>query len=350
MQKTLAEIANIINGEVVGDRDLIVTGFSGIQDAKEGDITFLANLKYIPLSKKTKATAIITSRDIEISGKSIIRTDNPSIAFSDLITAMTGDDTHSFQGIHESAFIDDGCVIGENVSIGPFAIIASQAKIGDNTVIYGGSYVGHHTTIGADCLIYPNITIREHVIIGDRVFLHSGAVIGSDGFGYIQVEGRHKKIPQIGTVKIEDDVEIGANVTIDRARFDQTIIGKGTKIDNLVQVAHNVVMGENCIIISQVGISGSVNIGKGAILAGQVGVVGHITIGEGSIIFSRSVATKSIPAFARVLGNPAKPYKEAKRIHFYTQRLPRYVKTIQELQKKVQELEKKIKNKDSYTP
>ena len=343
MQKTLAEIAKIISGEVVGDKNLIVTGFSGIQDAKEGDITFLANPKYISLSKKTKATVIITSRDIKIPGKSIIRTDNPSLAFSDLIVAMSGDSMHPFKGVHKSAFIGDDCIIGKNVSIGPFAIIENEAKIGDNTIIYGGSYVGYQTAIGKDCLIYPNITIRERVFIGDRVILHSGTVIGSDGFGYVPIEGRHKKIPQVGTVKIEDDVEIGANVTIDRARFDQTVIGKGTKIDNLVQVAHNVVMGENCIIISQVGISGSCNIGKGAILAGQVGTAGHIKIGEGAVIFSRSVATKSIPAFAQVLGYPARPHKEAKRIHAHTQRLPRYVKMIEELQKKVQQLEKKLK-------
>jgi len=211
MQKTLAEIAQIINGEVVGDKDLVVTGLSGIQDAQKGDLTFLANPKYIPLSNKTNATAIITSRDIEISGKTIIRTDNPSLAFSDLISVMTGDDVHPFKGIHEAAYIADDCTIGENVSIGPFAIIESHAKIGNNTVIYGGSYIGHHTAIGIDCLIYPNITIRESVSLGDRVIIHSGTVIGSDGFGYVQVDGVHRKIPQVGTVVIEDDVEIGAN-------------------------------------------------------------------------------------------------------------------------------------------
>jgi len=222
MQKTLAEIANIINGEVVGDKDLVVTGLSGIQEAKEGDLTFLANPKYIPLTEKTSATAIVTSRDIEISGKTIIRTDNPSLAFSNLISAMTGDDVHPFKGVHKSAFVADDCTVGKNVSLGPFAIVESKTKIGDNTIIYGGSYIGHGTIIGSGCLIYPNVTIRESIIIGDRVIIHSGTVIGSDGFGYIQVDGVHKKIPQVGTVLIEDDVEIGANVTIDRARFDQT--------------------------------------------------------------------------------------------------------------------------------
>jgi len=330
MHKTLAEIANIVNGEVVGDKDLVITGLSGIQEAKEGDLTFLANSKYISLSKNTKATAIITSRDIEISGRSVIRTDNPSVAFADLITAMTGDDVHLLKGIHEAAFIADDCAIGKNVSIGPYAIIESQAKIGDNTIIYGGSYVGHHTTIGEDCLIYPNITIREYVSIGNRVIIHSGTVIGSDGFGYIQVDGAHKKIPQIGTVAVEDDVEIGANVTIDRARFDQTVIGRGSKIDNLVQVAHNVVMGENCIIISQVGISGSVNIGKGSYLLGQAGITGHLTIGEGSIVFSQSALGKSIPPQSHVSGSPARSHADAKRVFASTQKLPHYITILQQ--------------------
>ena len=344
MKKTLAEIAKIVDGEVVGDKNLVITGLSGIQEAKEGDLTFLADSKYIPFCKKTKASAIITSRDIEIPEKSVIRTDNPSIAFTNLISAVTEGSAHRLKGIHEAAFISGDAVIGNNVAIGPCAIIESKAVVGDNTVIFGGSYVGHDTIIGEDCLIYPNITIREHVTIGDHVIVHSGTVIGSDGFGYIQIDGVHKKIPQVGTVVIEDDVEIGANVTIDRARFDQTVIGKGSKIDNLVQVAHNVVMGENCIIVSQVGISGSVNIGKGAILAGQVGVVGHLTIGEGAVIYSQSAVAKSVPMHSQVSGSPARPHIEAKHIHAYTQRLPIYVKAIQELEKKVEKLETRLKD------
>jgi UDP-3-O-[3-hydroxymyristoyl] glucosamine N-acyltransferase len=344
MKKTLAEIAKIVNGEVVGDKDLVITGLSGIQEAKEGDLTFLANSKYIPFCKKTKASAIITSRDVKIPGKSVIHADDPSLAFTNLISAVTEGNTHPFEGIHEAAYVAEDAVIGKNVAIGPCAIIESKAVIGDNAVIFGGTYIGHNTTIGAECLIYPNVTIREHVTIGERVIVHSGTVIGSDGFGYIQIDGVHKKIPQVGTVAIEDDVEIGANVAVDRARFDKTVIGRGSKIDNLVQVAHNVVMGENCIIVSQVGISGSVNIGKGAILAGQVGVVGHLTIGDGTVIYSQSAVAKSVPAHAQFSGSPARPHGEAKRIQAYTQRLPLYVKTIQSLEKRVGELEARLKD------
>jgi UDP-3-O-[3-hydroxymyristoyl] glucosamine N-acyltransferase len=342
MKKTLAEIAKIIHGEVVGDKDLVITGLSGIQEAHEGDLTFLSNSKYIPLSRKTKASAIITARDVKIPEKSIIRTDNPSLAFTDLMTVMGGTTSHPFKGIHKAAFVAEDAVIGKNVSIGPCAIIESGTRIGDRAVIYGGSYIGHHTTIGADCLIYPNVTVRENVEIGDRVIIHAGTVVGSDGFGYINVDGIHKKIPQVGTVVIEKDVEIGANVAIDRARFDKTVIGSGSKIDNLVQIAHNVVMGENCIIVSQVGISGSVNIGKGSILAGQAGVTGHISIGEGSLVYAQCAVSKSIPAHSQVSGYPCRPHHEAKRIHAHTQRLPQYAKAIQELQKRVDELEKRL--------
>ena len=344
MKKTLAEIAQIVNGEVVGDKDLVITGLSGIQEANKGDLTFLANSKYVLFCKKTKASAIITSRDIEIPEKSIIRTDNPSLAFTDLMSAVTGGKIPCPKGIHEAAFVAEDSVIGNNVAIGPCAIIESKVTIGDNTVIFGGSYVGSDTKIGSDCLVYPNVTLRESVTLGDRVIVHSGTVIGSDGFGYIQIDGVHKKIPQVGTVEIGDDVEIGSNVAIDRARFGKTVIGRGSKIDNLVQVAHNVVMGEKCIIISQVGISGSVKIGNGVILAGQAGITGHITIGEGAVVYAQSAITKPVPAHAHVSGYPARPHNEAKRVHAYTQRLPQYVKAIQKLEKKVEALETRLKD------
>jgi len=347
MQKTLAEIANIVDGEVVGDKDLVITGLNGMHEASEGDITFLANPKYIPFSKKTKASAIITSRDIKVPGKPIICTDNPSLAFAKLITALTEKDELSIQGIHPSAIIADDAKLGKNVSVGPFVIIESQVKIEDNSVISAGSYIGRQTTIGKDCFIYPNVIFREKITIGNKVIIHSGSVIGSDGFGYIQIDGANKKIPQIGTVIIEDDVEIGANVTIDRARFDQTVIGRGTKIDNLVQIAHNVKIGENCIIVAQVGISGSVTIGKNVILAGQAGVTGHLKIGDGAIVNAQSGVIKSIPAGEHVIGFPAKPHIQVKRSYRHFWKLPEYARTIQQLEKRIEELEEKLLQKSS---
>ena len=341
MRKTLGEISQLIDGEVVGDGSLIITGFSGIKEAKEGDLTFLANSKYFALAQGTKASAIITPRDTAVPGKSLIRTDNPSLAFSKIISLVGVKPVH-FKGVDKNTAIAQDVKLGKNVSIGPYAIIESGAKIGDNTVIYGGSFIGQGVTLGSDCLIYPNVTIREATMIGNRVVIHSGTVIGSDGFGFVTDNNRHIKIPQIGNVVIEDDVEIGANVTIDRARFDKTIIGEGTKIDNLVMIAHNVRIGKNCLIVSQVGISGSTVIEDNVTLAGQVGVVGHVTIGEGAIVAAKSGVSNSIPPKTVFWGFPAKEISEAKRVNAGVQRLPHYIKIINELKRKVEELEAKL--------
>lgn len=343
MRKTLAEIAAIVKGEVVGDQHLVITGLSGIKEARQGDLTFIANPKYIPLARTTNASAILTPCDIEVPGKSIIRTENPSLAFARVASLMFKTDAFSPKGIHKTAVIAKDALVGKNVAIGPCTVIESLASIGDNTTIYSGCYVGHRTVLGKDCLIYPNVTIRERVKIGDRVVIHSGTVVGSDGFGYVWTNGKHEKIPQVGTVIIGNDVGIGANVTIDRARLDKTIIGDGTKIDNLVQIAHNVIMGKHCIIISQVGISGSTVLGDGVVLAGQVGVHGHLTVGEGVIATSRAVITKSIPPRTRVSGYPAQPYMDEQRLQVALRRIPSYIKTILDLGKRVEALEKKLK-------
>ncbi len=344
MRKTLAEVAEIVKGKIVGERTLVITGFSSIDRAKEGDIAFLSHRKYLPMARETKASALLVPLNIEVPSKSVIQTANPSLAFAQIMAVCVNKRSPSGnKGIHKTAIIAKDANIGKNVSIGPYTVIENKVKIGNNTVIYSGCYVGPETTIGEDCLIYPHITLREAVSIGNRVIIHSGTVIGSDGFGFESVDGVHQKIPQMGTVVIEDDVEIGANVTIDRARMDKTIIGKGTKIDNLVQIAHNVVIGENCIIVSQVGISGSTTIGKGSVLAGQVGIVGHIEIGEGSIIYAKSGISKSLPPLSKVFGYPAQPLNEFKKVHANIQRLPQYIKTIQQLNKRVEDLEKKLK-------
>jgi len=224
----------------------------------------------------------------------------------------------------------------------PYVVIGDDAQIGDETGIFTGVYIGSQSQIGNDCLIYPHVTIRERVQLGNRVIVHSGTVIGSDGFGFSTVKGVHHKIPQIGTVQVEDDVEIGANVTIDRARFDKTLIKKGTKIDNLVQIAHNVVIGENSVIVSQSGISGSTVVGNNVILAGQAGVVGHITIRDNAVIAAQAGVTKSVLKNQCVSGYPAKPHSEAKRINACIQRLPNLQKAVADLQKQLEDLQAKL--------
>ncbi len=338
------EIAEIVSGKIVGDPDIRVTGISGIKEAKEGDVTFLANEKYSQLLRTTKASVIITSPNMKLpkTDKTLILTENPSLAFAKLVEYWFPQEVDHPKGIHPTAIIGENVKLGKNVAIGAYVVVEKNVEIGDNTIIYAGTYIGHDTKIGSDCLIYPNVSIREKISIGNRVIIHSGTVIGSDGFGFATVKGVHHRIPQIGTVVIEDDVEIGANVTIDRARFDKTIIGRGTKIDNLVQIAHNVIIGENAIIVAQTGISGSTVIGNGVILAGQTGVVGHISIGDGTIVGAQSGVTKSIPPGSVVLGSPARPIGLAKRIIASIPSLPDLKKTVERLVRKVQELERKL--------
>ena len=346
MRKTLKEIARLIEGEVIGDDSIVITGVSGIKEACEGDITFLANPKYFPLIDKTHASAIITSREVEKTDKPIIRTDNPSLAFTKIISSFMPCEINHPKGIHTTAILGKNVSLGKNVAIGAYAVIEDNVSIGDNTVIYPGCFIGNNTKIGSDGLVYPNVSIRERVSIGNRAIIHSGTVIGSDGFGFITIKDRHHKIPQSGTVEIGDDVEIGANVSIDRARFDKTVIGSGTKIDNLVQIAHNVVIGENSIIVAQAGISGSTIIGKNVTLAGQAGLVGHITVGDRAVVAAQAGVTKSVPPGVVVSGYPAKEHGLAKRINACVQNLPRLYKEMTELKNKIEELEAKIKGRE----
>ncbi len=340
----LAQIAELIDGNVVGDKDILITGISGIKEAQSGDITFVANPKYLSLINSTRASAIITSNDVSEADKPLIKTENPSLAFAKLVGFFAPVQTKMKSGIHPTAVIGEGVKLGKNISIQPYAVICDGAVIGDNTVLYASVYIGFDSKIGAKCIIHPHVTIREHVTIGNNVIIHSGTVIGSDGFGYATVRDVHYKIPQIGTVCIDDDVEIGANVTIDRARFGKTYIKKGTKIDNLVQIAHNVEIGENSIVVAQSGISGSTVIGKGVILAGQSGVVGHITIGDNARVAAQAGVTKSVPKGEVVSGYPAKPHGLAKRINACVQRLPDFYKCVKELQKKIKNLEEDLKS------
>jgi UDP-3-O-[3-hydroxymyristoyl] glucosamine N-acyltransferase len=339
MNYKLSKISEIVEGELVGDPEVVITGISGIKEAKPGDITFLANPKYSSLLDSTEATAVITSRDVS-STRPLIKTDNPSVAFAKVVNLVVGRGLKHPEGISPGAIVSEKANLASSVSVGPFTFIEEGAQIGEGSVIYGGCFIGHKVKIGKNSLIYPNVTIREKTEIADNVIIHSGAVVGSDGFGFELTDGARKKIPQIGVVIIEDNVEIGANATIDRARFDKTIIGAGTKIDNLVQIAHNVVVGKNCIIIAQVGISGSTIIEDNVILAGQAGIVGHIKVGEKAIVAAQAGVTKSVAPGTKVSGYPAKPHRQAAKVNACIQRLPELSKKVKQLEDKIKRLEK----------
>ena len=343
MQKKLSEIAKLVDGQLIGNGDILITGASGIKEAVDGEITFLANSKYSPLIDKTKASAIVTSLEEQKTIKPVILTENPSLAFAKIISMFTPDDIGHPSIIDYTVTMGKNVSLGRDVAIGPYTVIGDDVVIGDNVIIYAGCYIGHHTKIGAKTLIYPHVSIREHVNIGCQVIIHAGAVIGSDGFGFVTIKGLHHKIPQVGTVEIGDDVEIGANVTVDRARFGKTIIGRGTKIDNLVQIAHNVVIGENALIVAQVGVAGTVTIGNNVILGGQAGLVGHITVGDNAIVTGQTGVAKSVPANTMVSGYPARPFMTTQRVNASLQNLPKLFELVKELKKKIEELQARVK-------
>src|SRR6266496_5434553 len=322
-------------GELVGDPKLKITGAASLAEATSGEISFFANRKYIGLLRKTRASAVFVAPDFaEPVGAAQVRVSNPTKAFEQVMLKFAPKPITFAPGIHPSAIVGSSVRLGERVSIQPHAVIEDGSKIGDDTIIGAGSYIGHETTIGATCLIYPLVTIRERSRIGSRVIIHSGAVIGADGFGFEMVDGRHQKIQQLGIVQIDDDVEIGANTTVDRARFDRTWIQQGVKIDNLVQIAHNVVIGKNSVIVAQTGISGSTRVGERVMMAGQVGIVGHVEIADGSRIAAQSGVSKSIPG-GTWFGYPAMPMPEARRQIAWVRRLGKLLARVKELEKKL---------------
>ena len=321
----------------------VINGVSGIKEAQKDYLTFIANRKYLALAKSTQASAVIISPDMMDSVNSdlaVIEVENPSLAFSKLINIIGPEPVNFAPGIHQTAIIGKDVRIGKGVSIQPYAVIEEGAVIGDRTMVGASVYIGHYTQLGDDCFVYPRVVIRERIKIGNRVILQSGTVIGGDGFGFATVKGVHHKIPQIGIVEIGDDVEIGSNVTIDRARFEKTYIGNGVKIDNLVQIAHNVVIGDNSIVVAQVGISGSTIIGKNVVVAGQAGLIGHIEVGDNAIIGGKAGVTKNVPAGAHVAGFPAREKYEDMKHRAYLRKQPELFEKIKNLESRIAELEK----------
>lgn len=329
---------------LVGDESLLITGVSGIEEAQQGHLTFLSNPKYRAKLQQTNASAVLVSPGIELPEKSLIQVPNPYLAFAQILTLFS-QKYHPPIGRHETCVIGEEVTIGEQSAIGAHVSIGTHVNIGERTIIYPGVVIGDHVSIGSDVIIYPNVSILQDVSIGNRVILNSGAVIGSEGFGFVPTEkSAYYKIPQIGTVIIDDDVEIGANVTIDRATLGKTHIHTGVKIDNLVQIAHNVIIGAHSVVVAQVGISGSTKVGKHVTLAGQVGLVGHIEIGDDVMIGAQSGVTKSVPTKTILSGSPAVEHNLWRKSQISLLKLPEALKTIRSLEKRIQELEKQFKS------
>ncbi|GAB5046383.1 UDP-3-O-(3-hydroxymyristoyl)glucosamine N-acyltransferase [Thermodesulfovibrio sp. TK110] len=334
----LSEIAKIFNAKVEGDEDIEISGVKGVEDCEEGDITYIAGSKYIEAAKISKASAFIVKEKVEGLNKPQLIVQNPPLVFAKLLEVFYVK-PHPVKGVSKKAYVAETAKLGKNITIYPHVWIDENVNIGDNTVVYPFTFIGRETSIGSDCVIYPNVTIREKVRIGSRVIIHSGSVIGSDGFGYIFHEGKHHKIPQVGGIVIEDDVEIGACVTIDRATTGNTLIGQGTKIDNLVQIAHNVKIGKNCIIVAQVGIAGSSKIGDGCILAGQVGISDHVEIEPETIITAQAGVMPGRVQKGVFSGSPIMPHREWLKANAIFQKLPELYKKIKELEEKIKQLE-----------
>lgn len=338
----VAEIAARLGGLTEGDGACEISGVAALQDATAGDLSFVADKRFASVANVTAASAVLAPRDWDLPCPAIIiRLDDPDAAFQQAVAWFAPPAVQFEPGIHSTAVVAEDAVLGPDAHVGPYCVIQSGAVIGANAVMVANCYVGHQVTIGNNCLLYPQVTVREYVRLGNRVIAHSGAVIGSDGFGYtVNGHGEGTKIPQLGIVTIGDDVEIGANTTIDRARFSATHIGNGSKIDNLVQIGHNAVIGENVGIISQAGISGSTRIESEVTIFGQAGLVGHIEIGRGATVGAQAGVTRSVPPGEYVSGYPAAPHAKATKLQAHVGKLP-------ELKKKVKQLEARIKMLES---
>ena len=338
----LSEIAKLLKGELVGDPDIEISGLAKIQTASVGELTFLANPKYSKYLETTNASAVLVNKSHEAPDLSHIKVEDPYLSFLEILIIYYPSKKPEFGGIHSTAVIADSAIIGDNVQIGPNVFVGDSAKIGDDTVLYPNCVLLNNVQIGHGCRLYPNVSVREGCRIGDRVIIHDGTVIGSDGFGFAPDEEKYKKIPQMGIVVIENDVEIGANTTIDRATIGETVIKEGCKIDNLVQIAHNVTIDANTVVAAQTGISGSTKVGKHVTIAGQVGTVGHIEIGDNAILAAKSGISKNVPGGEIWFGYPAMPIMKQKKIEANLRNLPDTVKKVNKLVKQLEELQRKL--------
>ncbi len=332
---SLGRLAETVGAELEGDPKILIEGAAPIDSAGPGQISFVANPLYLHFLESTQASAVVLDPTTPCSGPAILRHKSPYLSFARIVDLLYPDPVLVEPGVHDRAVVEDGAEIDATAGIGPLCHIRPGARIGGGTRLVSGVFVGNDVRIGDNCLIYPGVSIQHGCRIGNNVIIHSSTVIGSDGFGFAPGPSGLHKVRQVGWVEIEDDVEIGSNTSIDRGALGPTRICRGTKIDNLVQVAHNVVIGQHSVITAQVGVSGSTRIGSGVQLGGQVGIVGHIEVGDGVRVGAQSGVSGSIPAGQTVLGSPARDIKIAKRLYAALPRLPEILKRLRKLEKKL---------------
>lgn len=335
MSFSVADIAKHLQGEVVGDAQTRLNSFAPADQARAGDLTFAETDEFFARAEQSAASAIIVGgAQTSTTGKAVIRVANARVAFAKALALFFPEPVLA-AGMHPSAVVARSAQIDTGAYIGPNCVIGERVQIAGGVILHAGNYIADDCKLGAACVLFPNATLYPRTELGQRVRIHAGAVIGSDGFGYVLDQGTHRKVPQIGNVIVGDDVEIGANVTIDRGALGPTVIGKGTKIDNLVQIAHNVRIGDHCIVIAQVGIAGSSKLGNYVILAGQAGVAGHLQLGNKVTVAAQSGVMHNIPDGQTVLGSPALPDKQTKRQLLALQKLPELLRRVSQLEKKL---------------
>ncbi len=341
MKRSLRELAALVGGDVIGDEGTLVSGIAGLEEAEPDEISFFTSSKYAKKLKETKAAALIVpSRDVA-SEKPLIVTPNPYLAFAKISTLFFVP-PYRPTGIDKRAIIGKGTRLGKDLSIFPMVYVGEEVEIGDRVTIYPGVFVGDRCAIGNDSVIYSNVTIYHGTQIGERVIIHAGSVIGSDGYGFAKHGHQYVKIPQVGIVRIDEDVEIGANNTIDRATFGMTWIKRGVKMDNLVQIGHNVVVGEDTVIVSQAGISGSTTIGDRVTIGGQVGTVGHVHVGDDVVLASRAGVTKDIRPRQVLSGVPAMPHRDWLKCQMSFTKLPQIRRRLAEVERRLMRLEERF--------
>jgi UDP-3-O-[3-hydroxymyristoyl] glucosamine N-acyltransferase len=341
MPVTAAQIAEQLKGEVIGDGSTPLTGFAPADSARAGDLTFAEKDTHFAAAEQSQAAAILVSQAFTSATKVVIRVRDARVAMARVLPLFFPPDQPAF-GVHPSAIIDATAQIDPTAHIGPYCVIGARVRLGARSVLAGGNHIGRDCQIGDDACLFPNVVLYARTQIGHRVSIHAGTVIGSDGYGYVFDEGRHRKVLQTGNVIIGDDVEIGANTAIDRGALGSTVIGQGTKIDNLVHIAHNVVMGRHCLIMGQAGFAGSTTLGDYCVIASQAGIAGHLKLGAQAMVGAKSGVMRDVPDGGRVLGLPAAPDKQAKRQMIAVQQLPELIHRLRELEQQVAQLRAKV--------